>query len=1410
MITIAKIQGNVDYYIAGERSDADRAAGYYLDGASGEPPAFWSGAGAEALSLSGQIDEAEFAALFTTHADPRDPKFADPATRGEAALLGSKLPTYRSTGDLLAAKLAAYPGTPTPEDQARLLVAAEKETRRALLGYDLTFSPPKDFTLLLMAAGYAEQAARDSGNVEEMNRWAARRTDLTQAALDANKVALEYAAEQAAYSRQQVAGTQLIVKGKGFVHASFEQHDNRAGAPSFHVHNPTLNKIENEDGKWRTPEGPGIVAARPAVSAVADRALRERVEELGYSTVARAEARTWAVEGITDEVRESVSERSQEVNAKTQELLDLYAERYGREATAREASKLHRAANKQTRAAKVKGGQSTADLIERTHEAVQREMAGGLEALAARHRDISPPAVGSETAWSRRAVIAQALDAVQAADATWTRWDLTQRLEELLPPLALATEDVPKLLHELTTEALHQGYEPIAKISGGIHAPDAPTQLRRADGALVYETPTQHRYALRSHLDKEASLQAAAVIRDRAAVEPEAARKALAAYADGQDPGYRLSVDQQAVAGQLLTGGARLATVIGPAGTGKSTTIGAVSQVWPEVSSGGRVVGVAVSEKAAMALRDAGVPHVLNAARFEATQVRLAEGRDWTDDGPYRLQANDKLVIDEASMMTTQLWDRLMQMADRSATAVVATGDPFQMGAVGAGGVMADIAADPTAEVMTLRQVHRFAEPWEGEASLRLRDGDQDVVREYARHGRLYAAGDAAGMQQQAAEMYVAARAAGKTAAVMAETNATANTISALIRDQLVDLGLVADGPVVELGRDGNVGGVGDVIACRHPDRALGLVNREKLEVLALGEDGSMDAVTKSGAVKHIPADYVSQHVSLGYAATIHGEQGGTVDVGITAVTKDSSRSALYTGATRGRERNVVVAQTVYPDKLRGQEKLDERVEPMRPEAVLAAVLDGDGPEQSATAQAAEHAEHRASWGTVGGEHEHAMEVACRERTDRALDRLAADGRMTEADRARFAADSATGQLSRMLRSAEQAGHDSEKVLVDALAAGSLKGAKSVGQVMCARVDKLGLPMEPQPGHVPVAGIGGEWAAHLVAQHEHAAAREAELGERVAEAAPAWAVTAFGPVPEEPSARGDWVAAAGRTERARERLGWEDEQRPLGPSPSTLQPEARAEWFGAWNQLGRPEAVAEEGGMSEGRLRARIEAAERVEREAPAHLDRQAGATWQAADVAGRDAALAEARGDQAAADAAAEDAVRLEQRARLLEPAVIARDEHVEEVRSLMETRRRAEEELLARGIDLAVEEKATAQEHLDELLPQDPEEVLETDIDLVSEKDRAELAADLAAEMADLSPEVHIPAQLERPEPVGEVVSAEFALEAAEFAATWQRDHDYRVAQVAEFEASHALVPESQVRRRDQEATEGMQQTQ
>ena len=122
-----------------------------------------------------------------------------------------------------------------------------------------------------------------------------------------------------------------------------------------------------------------------------------------------------------------------------------------------------------------------------------------------------------------------------------------------------------------------------------------------------------------------------------------------------------------------------------------------------------------------------------------ATQERLTEGRTGGDDPSWRLHRGDLVVVDESAMADTAALAAVHARVADAGGKLLLVGDHRQLAAIGAGGAM-DLLADAGASY-ELTEARPFREPWERDASLRLRTGHQTVLQTYHRHGRFLAGG---------------------------------------------------------------------------------------------------------------------------------------------------------------------------------------------------------------------------------------------------------------------------------------------------------------------------------------------------------------------------------------------------------------------------------------------------------------------------------------------------------------------------------------------------------------------------------------------------------------------------------------------------------------------------------------------
>jgi len=136
---------------------------------------------------------------------------------------------------------------------------------------------------------------------------------------------------------------------------------------------------------------------------------------------------------------------------------------------------------------------------------------------------------------------------------------------------------------------------------------------------------------------------------------------------------------------------------------------------------------------------------------------------------------------------------------------------------------------------------------------------------------------------------------------------------------------LVATGHVAESGvllADGSKVGVGDLVLTRLNQRDLhgdgGWVkNGDQWRITRVNPDGSLTVhrAGRTGTSTRLPADYVHEHLELGYATTAHRAQGRTVDTCHAYISAATLREPLYVMATRGRDTNQLYVDTSHdPD----------------------------------------------------------------------------------------------------------------------------------------------------------------------------------------------------------------------------------------------------------------------------------------------------------------------------------------------------------------------------------------------------------------------------------------------------------------------------------------------------------------
>ena len=168
--------------------------------------------------------------------------------------------------------------------------------------------------------------------------------------------------------------------------------------------------------------------------------------------------------------------------------------------------------------------------------------------------------------------------------------------------------------------------------------------------------------------------------------------------------------------------------MIGQAGTGKSTMLGAARVGWEE--AGYKVIGTAVAARTAAEL-EAGTGIPSSSLTQLLSDLREAGG----------LTSRHVVVVDEASLVGSRPLDRLRSHVDGSGAKLVLVGDNRQLSSIDAGGALRSLSNELGAHVVTLTTNRRQGasdQQWERDALVALRDGNVvPAVHAYAEHGRV-------------------------------------------------------------------------------------------------------------------------------------------------------------------------------------------------------------------------------------------------------------------------------------------------------------------------------------------------------------------------------------------------------------------------------------------------------------------------------------------------------------------------------------------------------------------------------------------------------------------------------------------------------------------------------------------------
>ena len=1114
---------------------------YYAE--SGTPPGMFLGSGLAALDGGRGVEKGS--QVSEQHLFNLLGMCADPVTGMPLGRLPNRLPLPRSTQ--VADHEAGNPENGIDAEQTRhgARIAADGRSRRArcrvpVAGFDLTFSPSKSVSVAWALAD------RETKTMIY---------DCHRRAID---VVLTYAEREVFHSR---SGTNGVVQEdvEGVVATAFTHWDSRAGDPQLHDHVVVANRARSaSDGKWRTLDSRGLFKSVVALSELHQGVLSDLLTEaFGWGWDARARRHSdqlrWEVEGVAETLMAEFSQRATAIEERKNALVVEFATVRGRQPTTTEVLDLRRRATLETRPAKEHHslGEMTGRWRQRAEKYVGNDQRSWVAGLADRNdlpllRAID---LGDGILADAAAV---AVQTVAERRATFSRANLLAEVHRQLHGVRFSSPDDRIAVAEHTTDLA-------TAQSLLISAPElhhTPEHMRRADGSSRFRAKGHEIYTTAALLETESRLLDAG----RQVGGPAVATGTVATATSANLPGrtHPLSLDQAVAVEQIATSGRSLDVLVGPAGTGKSTTMAGLRSVWEAEHGAGSVLGLAPSAAAAEVLAAELGIDTENTAKWlyehrqEPERLWKLEGlrRQFRSSGisnphrssvqrriaaaeeevaRWRLRRGQLVIVEEATLAGTFALDELVTAAGDAGAKVLLVGDQAQLSAVEAGGMFAALVRDRNGLAPQLSDVRRFHSAWEKTASVELRAGSEDAIDAYEAHNRI-----ASGNRDEMLDAIFAAWkhdvASGCTSLMIASDLGTVSELNARAQADRVSVGQVMDGGVTVAG--GGTAGVGDQVHTRQNDRRLTsgrswVRNGDRWTVIATFQNGSMTVKRAKGAGQVLlPADYVREHVELAYASTAHRAQGRTVDTAHAMVSPTTTREVLYVSGTRGRKGNWLYVDTHYdPDP---QTSHDEATESATAKEVLAGVLRNEGADVAAHDMIRREQHEAESMERLSAEYLTLAMNAQAERWDALLVRSGLTP--TQIDDVR--SSEAHGPLLAALREADACGLDVEAVFPQLVAGRSLTDALDVAAVLHGRVDRWKQAASGRrrvagqlvAGLIPrVRGITDPEMSRALTERDQAMERRARtLANQALEAGLGW-VQRLGPAPDDPGHKASWL-----------------------------------------------------------------------------------------------------------------------------------------------------------------------------------------------------------------------------------------------------------------------------------------------
>ena len=582
---------------------------------------------------------------------------------------------------------------------------SELMIERGNAGYEMTLTCPKSLSVAALLAP-----------VETRDRWLELVRDATRGAVDALMV-------RVAHGRSGHEGDGQVasaIRGDGYAATvSIESHS-RALDPHLHGHVVIPNRVLCVDGKERAiaTGGSDLVNHAWWLQAEFERRLRALSVDRGLIASWEMDLSTgqWEVTGADPDILAFYSQGKAAVRAEINADLDSR----GLAMSKAELVMLDSRAKRKVTGRKDDEQLTWAEITAQMHA---RATTAGIDLThafsLAPFDPASQPAAWSEAIWAR--TVEQVVCETKAAE-------ISARIEAAVRCFA-PHEWTDERLRDVVTAVKTREFTP-----GVVRARGRVGVLKHASNRVA-DAETRAWNAFTSGFDANAHR-----------LTPQAAQRHLASWR--RDSGWaaagrEFTTGQESLFWHMTTGTDRVSTVVGAAGSGKTTAIDAARHAL--ASEGKNVYGICVAAIAAQAMRDTAkvqagtVTWLVTRIEFESNRAHparaeadaLARSRHPKDRrraerirARYAIPSMDHLVIDEASMIPATDLATVLEWTAEGGTTVTLIGDHRQLQPIGPSGMFVHFhTARPGAELTeNLRQRTEIGR----ECAAFLRDGNPE------------------------------------------------------------------------------------------------------------------------------------------------------------------------------------------------------------------------------------------------------------------------------------------------------------------------------------------------------------------------------------------------------------------------------------------------------------------------------------------------------------------------------------------------------------------------------------------------------------------------------------------------------------------------------------------------------------